>query len=76
MECAIGDNARPEAGNGSAGTNTDAAGALSGAAIGHGGSAEHGEFLSRAKGLRPGIDWENCEGCKGGEKSQDKPEIG
>jgi hypothetical protein len=71
MEDAIGNGSGREPGDGGAGTNADAAGKLGWAAIGHGGSAEHGEFLGRSKGLCLSMSCQNRDGCNGGEKSQD-----
>ena len=45
VERTIGDDTGRESGDGRAWTYSDAARDLAGAAIGHGGSAEHGEFL-------------------------------
>jgi hypothetical protein len=45
-ECAIGNNAWREPGDGSARTDSDVARNLTGAAIGHGRGAQDGEILS------------------------------
>jgi hypothetical protein len=71
MECAVCDDAGRESRDGGAGTNADASGHLGWAAIGHGGSAEDGEFLGRAKGLRLSLSCQSRNGCNSGEESQD-----
>jgi hypothetical protein len=45
MECAVGNDAWRESGDGSARTDSDVAGNLTGAAIGYGRSAQDGESL-------------------------------
>ena len=45
MKCAVGDDAWRESGDGSARADSDATGNLTGAAIGHGRSAQNGEIL-------------------------------
>ena len=70
MEGAGGDDARRESGNGGAGTYSDAAGNLTGAGIGHGGSAQDGEILSRSERLRVSV---GCESRQRGEEEEKAP---
>jgi len=71
MEGAGGDDARRESGNGGAGTYSDAAGNLTGAGIGHGGSAQDGEILSRSERLRVSVGCVNRQCGKGDEEARD-----
>ena len=73
VERAIGDNAGSEAGDSSAGTDSDAAGDLAGAGIGHGGSTQDGEILGRSEGLCVKLDYGYRQGSEGSEKSRDEP---
>ena len=75
VERAICDNAGPEAGDSSAGTDSYAAGNLAGAGIGHGGSAEDGEVLGRSEGLRVSLRRKSGQGSKGEEDPGDKPKT-
>jgi hypothetical protein len=75
VERAIGDDAGPEAGDGSAGTDSDAAGDLAGAGIGHSGSAEDGEIFGRSEGLRVSLSRESGQGGEGDQDCGDKPKT-
>jgi hypothetical protein len=73
VERAISDNAGSEAGDSSAGTDSDAAGNLAGAGIGHGGSAQDSEILGCSEGLGVKLDCGNRQGGEGDEKFRDEP---
>lgn len=75
MECAIGDDTGPEAGDSSARTDSDAAGDLAGSGIGYSGSAEDGEIFGRSEGLRVSLSRESGQGSEGEEDSGDKPKT-
>jgi hypothetical protein len=73
VECAIGDDTGPEAGDSSAGTDSDAAGNLAGSGIGHGGSTQDSEIFGRSEGLCVKWDCGNRQGGEGDEKVRDEP---
>lgn len=73
VERAVGDDAGREAGDSSAGADSDAAGNLTRAPIGYGRSAQDGEILGRSEGLCVKLGCGNRQGSEGDEKSRDEP---
>jgi hypothetical protein len=75
-EGAVGDEAGRESGDGRAGANSDAAGNMTGAAVGHSRGTQDSEILGRSQGLRLTLSCERRQGQKHEEKSRDKPKRG